>query len=92
VSAFSFQTNNRLVISGISGGSTPAECPGGGRFGFFKPPMRIGRELDVLPDQQAHGRVIWSKPLSSGAMDGTARGGYNNPIYDEDHDVIYVSS
>lgn len=37
------------------------------------------------------GQVIWSKPLSSVAVDGTARGGYNNPIYDEDHDVIYVS-
>lgn len=37
------------------------------------------------------GQVIWSKPLSSIAIDGTSRGGYNNPIYDEDHDVIYVS-
>jgi outer membrane protein assembly factor BamB len=37
------------------------------------------------------GSVIWSKPLSSIAIEGTSRGGYNNPIYDEDHDVIYVS-
>jgi len=37
------------------------------------------------------GAVIWSKPLSSIAIDDTSRGGYNNPIYNEDHDVIYVS-
>ena len=37
------------------------------------------------------GQVIWSKPLSTIAGDGTSRGGYNNPIYDQDHDVIYVS-
>lgn len=37
------------------------------------------------------GKEIWSIRLSSIAVDDTSRGGYNNPIYDEDHDAIYVS-
>ncbi len=37
------------------------------------------------------GQVIWAKTLSSIAVDSTSRGGYNNPIYDADHDVLYVS-
>jgi outer membrane protein assembly factor BamB len=37
------------------------------------------------------GEEIWAKPLSSIAIDDTSRGGYNNPIYDEDHDAIYVT-
>jgi len=34
------------------------------------------------------GQVIWSAVLNTGS---SSRGGYNNPIYDEDHEVLYVS-
>jgi len=39
------------------------------------------------------GQLIWETELGPAvnANGGMNRGGYNNPIYDEDHDVFYVS-
>jgi outer membrane protein assembly factor BamB len=37
------------------------------------------------------GQVIWSQTLSTIEGDSTSRGGYNNPIYDQEHDVLYVT-
>ncbi len=50
----------------------------------------LGESMFYRLDKRT-GAVIWAKPLSSIATDDTPRGGYNNPIYDEDHDAIYVS-
>lgn len=92
----------RLSAFNLSGQliwSYPADLTGGfddhqspiviGDSVFFQTSDAFWEERNIFSRlNKETGTVIWETTLSSGS---SSRGGYNNPIYDKDHDVIYVS-